>query len=129
MLGRILLITSAVAVLLLAVVFHTTTPSEIGPVGILSVFVLLYTLSLAVVTFLIFGVGYFFRKVVNIFIAAKRPMQPLSLMRSYYFASVISLAPIMLLGIHSVGELGFYDVFLVVIFAVVASVYVAKRTQ
>ncbi len=128
MLGRILISATVIAFILLVAIFQVTIPGNIGPLGILSVFILLYTIALGLVTFLIFGVSAFLRKTINIF-AAKKPMQPLTLTHSYYFASVISLGPIMLLGIHSVGELGFYDVLLVIIFIVISLIYVAKRTR
>lgn len=127
--GRILLIATIIACILLVAIFQVTTPGDIGPIGILSVFILLYIVTLGVVTFLIFGLSIFLRKSINLFIAAKKPMQSLTLTHSYYFASVISLGPIMLLGIHSVGELGFYDALLVIIFVIISLIYVAKRAR
>lgn len=129
MLGRILFIATVIAAMLLVIVFQTTVPAAIGPLGILLVFVLMYTLALGVLTFLIFGVSSLLQKSLNLLIAAKKPFQSPTLARSYYFASVIALAPVMLIGIHSVGELGVYDVILVGIFVLISCVYVAKRTQ
>ena len=129
MLGRFLFIAVIIAAVLLMIIFHTTVPAAIGPLGILFVFVLMYVLVLGLLTFLIFGFGILFRKLIGIFAIAKRPVRTLSLARSYYFSSVIALGPIMLVGIHSVGELGFYDVLLVGVFVVISCVYVAKRTQ
>ena len=129
MLGRILFIAVILALVLLAVIFNTTVPAAIGPLGILFVFILMYVLVVGVLTFLIFGLSILSRKCINVLIAAKKPIQSLNLTRSYYFSSIIALGPIMLIGIHSVGELGFYDVLLVVAFLVIACVYVAKRTH
>lgn len=122
-------IASVVAAILLVVIFQTTVPAVVGPLGILFVFVLMYVLTLGVLTFLIFGLGNFLQRFITSLLVVKKPFQALSLTRSYYFSSVISLAPVMLIGIHSVGELGFYDVLLVVIFVAISCVYVAKRTQ
>jgi type IV secretory pathway VirB2 component (pilin) len=58
----------------------------------------------------------------------KRPLQQLSLRRSYYFASVVALAPVILVGMQSVGEVSFYDVLLIVVFIVISCVYIAKRS-
>ena len=129
MLGRILFIAVVLALVLLAIIFNTTVPAAIGPLGILFVFILMYVLVVGVLTFLIFGLSIIFRKSINVFVAARKPIQSLSLVRSYYFSSVIALGPIMLVGIHSVGELGFYDVLLVGIFLIVSCIYVAKRTH
>ena len=122
-------IASVIAAILLVVIFQTTVPAAIGPLGILFVFVLMYMLTLGVLTFLIFGLGNLFQRFITSLLVVKKPFQALSLTRSYYFSSVISLAPVMLIGIHSVGELGFYDVLLVAIFVAISCVYVAKRTQ
>lgn len=129
MLGRILFIVTVIAAILLAVVFQTTVPAAIGPLGILFVFILMYIVALGLLTFLIYGLGKILQKCINLLIAAKKPFGEPTITRSYYFASVIALAPIMLIGIHSVGELGFYDVLLVAIFVLISCVYVAKRTQ
>ena len=129
MLGRFLFIAVVIAATLLMIIFHTTVPAAIGPLGILFVFILMYVLALGLLTFLIFWLGVLFRKVIGIFAITKKPIQALSLTRSYYFSSVIALGPIMLVAIHSVGELGFYDVLLVGVFVVISGVYVAKRTK
>lgn len=127
--GRFLLIAMAIATMLLMIIFHTTVPAAIGPLGILFVFILMYVVTVGVLTFLIFGLSILFQRGVSVFIITKKPLQSLSFTRSYYFSSVVSLGPIMLIGIHSVGDLGFYDVLLVGIFIIISSIYVAKRTQ
>jgi hypothetical protein len=66
---------------------------------------------------------------ISVYFTVKKPVQPLSLRRSYYFSSVISLAPVMLIGMQSVGEVEVYDVLLVTLFIVIACVYILKRTS
>lgn len=126
--GQILAIATLIATMVLLVVFHTTTPSSVGPLGILFVFILMYVLTLGMLTFLIYTIGNFLRRGINV-VAAKRPLREVTLIRSYYFASVVALAPVMLVGIHSVGKVGFYDVLLVGVFVIISCVYVSKRTQ
>ena len=41
----------------------------------------------------------------------------------------MALAPVMIIGMQSVGEVGLYELSLVVVFLVIACVYIAKRTQ
>lgn len=53
----------------------------------------------------------------------------MTLGRSYYFASVIALAPVMVVGMQSVGEVGLYELLLVILFVGIACVYIAKRTN
>lgn len=115
------------AAVILALILQTSTPSNAGPLGILIVFLLMYVLVLGVLTFVIFWGSRAWSRIVRL-IVPKRPIRPLTLVRSYYFSSVIGLAPVIFVGMQSVGEVGFYDVLLVVLFVSVACFYIAKRT-
>ena len=128
MLGRVIAIGMVGAIVLLAVLLQTTAPASIGPMGILFVFILLYVSVLGVLTFLLFGCSRIVSKVIAT-VFAHKSVQPLTLRRSYYYASVLALAPVLFIGMQSVGEVGAYDVLLVVLFVVIACVYIAKRTQ
>jgi hypothetical protein len=127
MLGRLVAVSSFVATLLLVVLLYATKPATIGPLGILIVFILMYVSVLGVLTFLLFGISKIIHKVSASF-TVKKPLPQLSLNKSYYFASVISLAPVMFVAMQSVGEVGVYEVLLVTLFVVIACVYIAKRT-
>lgn len=127
MLGRFLTISLILATMLLVIVLQTTTPATIGPLGILFVFVLMYMSVLCALTFLLFISSKVIVKLSSS-ITLRRPVQQLSLIRAYYFSSVVALAPVMLIGMQSVGEVGFYDVVLIIVFLVISCVYIAKRT-
>ena len=127
--GRILAIAALVAMALLVIMFHATVPSAVGPLGILFVFILVYIVAVGLLTFLLFLLGNIVNKAINTFANPKRPVGTLTFARAYYFSSVLALGPIMLIGIHSVGRLGVYDVLLVGIFVIISCVYVAKRTK
>lgn len=127
MVGRIVVGSVVAAIALLGILLETTTPATIGPVGILVVFILMYVSALGVLTFLLFFGSKVVAKVGS-FIVVKRPLEPLSFGRSYYYSSVIASAPVLFIGMQSVGEVSFYDVLLVVVFVVIACVYIAKRT-
>lgn len=126
MLGRIVAISMVIAMLLLAVLLQTTTPASIGPLGILFVFILLYVSALGVLTFLLYALSGVTAKMAGTFVT-RRPMEPFSLRRSYYYASVLALTPVLLVGMQSVGQVGVYDVLLVLMFEVIACIYIAKR--
>jgi type IV secretory pathway VirB2 component (pilin) len=87
----------------------------------------MYMSVLCVLTFLLFAATGVVAKVSSS-MTLKRPFQQLSLRRSYYFASVIALAPVILVGMQSVGEVSFYDVLLIVVFIVISCVYISKRS-
>lgn len=117
-----------VGVALLGVLLNTTNPSTAGPLGVLAIFVLMYMLVLGALTFLLAAGSRLWARVATSF-AVARPVQPLGVRRSYYFASILALAPIMILAMNSVGEVGVYDLLLVALFATIATIYVAKRSM
>lgn len=128
MLGRVVAISSVVAFLLLVIVLQATKPVTIGPLGILMVFILMYMSVLGALTFLLYGLSRITARI-SASVTVKRPIQPVSFGRAYYYSSVIALAPVMFVGMQSVGEVGVYDVLLVGIFVVIACVYIAKRSS
>lgn len=127
MLGRVLTISLIMATMLLVILLQTTTPATIGPLGILFVFILMYVSVLCALTFLLYISSRVIARLSSS-LTVRRPLQRLSLVKSYYFSSVVALAPVMLVGMQSVAEVGFYDVALVISFVVISCVYIAKRT-
>lgn len=128
MLGKIIVFCSMASAVGLAVLLQMTTPATIGPLGILLVFVLMYIAALGVLTFLFIAINRLTLKFMGV-LDSRKTHTPMSLTRAYYFASVMALAPVMIIGMQSVGQVGLYEFLLVVIFLIVASVYVAKRTR
>lgn len=116
-----------VATGLLAILLYTTTPTTIGPLGVLIVFILMYIAALGVLSFLLAGGSYAVSKITQSF-TVRRPFQAMSIGRAYYFSSVLALGPVMLVGIQSVTGVGVYDALLVVFFVVMACLYISKRT-
>lgn len=123
MLGKALTLSSLFAFVLLSAILQSTTPSTIHPVGILSVFVLLYVLALGVLTFCL----YIFSRIISKTIVKRSVRRSLSLQKSYYYGSVLALAPVMILGIRSIGRTGVYDIVLIVLFEIIACFYITKR--
>lgn len=126
MLGRLVAITSLVAFTLLVLLLQMTQPASVGPLGILVVFILMYMSVLGALTFLIYGTSRVAARFSSS-LTVKRPLQQLSFGRAYYYASVVALAPVMLVGMQSVGEVGIYDILLILIFELIACIYIAKR--
>ena len=100
MLGRVIAVSSIGAAIILAILLQMTKPATVGPLGILIVFILMYVSVLGALTFLMFGMSKLIVKLSSS-VTIKRPLQPLSLKRSYYFSSVIGLAPVMIIGMQS----------------------------
>lgn len=111
----------------IAVLLQVTHPDMVGPVGVLAFFVLLYVAVTSGV-FLLLELG---RKLLLRFVQAGKwrlYCQEISDIKLYYYASVIALAPIILLGMQSVGGIRLMEGVLVVIFEILALVYVSKRS-
>jgi hypothetical protein len=128
MLGRIIILSVIVATTLLVVLLFGTEPATIGPVGMLIIFILMYISALGVVTFLLYGGSRILSKIASSF-TVKKPMNAMSFRRAYYFASVLALAPVMIIGLQSVGGVGVYELLLIGLFELIACIYIAKRVN
>lgn len=123
------LIISAVTVTslcLLLLILNYTSPSVNGPFGILAVFVFMYLLIFGVMSFVFYFCSYLINKL-SIMFATRRPIDVLIFKNSCYFSAMISIAPVMLLGLQSVGVVSFYSLMLVVFFVVIGCLYISKK--
>lgn len=128
MLGKIIALGSIVSMCALFFLWQTTTPATIGPVGILFVFIFMYLSVLGVLTFFLFSLNKLLVRFSG-FLSLKQQRKGMTLNRAYYFASVIALAPVMIIGMQSVGEVGVYELLLVIVFLIIACTYISKRTN
>lgn len=124
MLGKVIAIATLIAFVLLSAILQTTSPSTSHPIVILVVFALMYVLALGVLTFLLVIIN---RTILYFAPEHYRRSLVLSPENSYYYASVLALAPVLFFGMRSVGHAGFYEIVLVVLFEVIACFYVYRR--
>lgn len=117
---------AALAALIMLMKF--TTPGQAGPLGVLAVFGLLYVSVLCVLTFLIVFINKFCVKYASALLLRK-PVLLISKTKAYYFASVLALGPVMLIGMQSVGGVGVYELCLIILFLTTSCIYVAKRVH
>lgn len=127
MIGKVLVIIGGASAMALIVMLNTTTPASAGAFGILMVFVLAYLLTMSITTFSLYGISRLIAYSVRS-IAMRKPVEVLSLQRAYYYATIISLAPIIIISMQSVGGVGVYELFLILLFIALGCVYVTKRT-
>ena len=126
MLQRTLTIVTLATLTILLLLLTTTTPATAGPFGLLVIFITAYLSSLGLVSFFLYGATRalkFFLSGFNL----RKPYQALSLRKSYYFGTVLALAPVLLIGLQSVGAVTFYSVILVVLFEVIGCLYITRR--
>lgn len=127
MLQKTLITITIVSLCLLLLLLTTTTPATAGPFGLLAIFLSAYLTFLGTISFFLYG-GV---RVLTFFLsgfAVRRPVRMLSLRKAYYYATILATAPVMLIGLQSVGAIGIYEVLLVAIFVGIGCVYVSKRT-
>lgn len=124
MLPKTLAITTLIALVTLSALLQSTSPSTIHPLGILFVFVLFYIAALGVLTFFMFWLSRLLAKAGPRTHLAARPM---TARQAYYYGSVIALAPVLLVGMRSIGRGTAWDFVLVVLFEIIACFYIAKR--
>ena len=125
--GKILLILSLASFVLLIFVLNNTAPSTAGPFGVLTVFVCIYIIMFSLISFVLYY-GQRLIKKLSKFFYLKKPIKSLSWQKSYYYSTVIALAPVILLGMSTVGKVQFYAVILVGIFIALGCFYIAKRS-
>jgi hypothetical protein len=123
MLAKTLALSTLSAFVILSALLQSTTPSTIHPLGILVIFILLYVVALGVLTFCLYGCWSLVVKTT----ARTSLKHDITLQRAYYFASVLALAPVMLIGIRSIGRTSVYDTVLVILFEIIACFYITRR--
>jgi hypothetical protein len=128
MLKRIIQIITIVSLCLLVFLLNVTTPATAGPFGILAILFFAYLSSLGVMTYFLYGMGRIITHLSAVFMV-RRPIEALTLKRSYYYSTIIATAPILLIGLQSVGAGGVYEFLLVSIFVVMGCLYVSKRSH
>jgi hypothetical protein len=126
MLERIVAIITVVSLCLLIVLLNVTIPTSIGPFGILAVFIFAYVSSLGVMTYFLYASSRIIAHLSSAF-TVKRPLVALPFRRAYYYSTIIAAAPIMLIGLQSVGSIGIYELLLVVLFTGIGCLYINKR--
>jgi hypothetical protein len=126
MLEKIVAIITITSLCLLIVLLNTTVPTAVGPFGILAVFIFAYLSSLGVMTYFLYAISRITAHLSSAF-TVKRPINALPFKRAYYYSTVVAAAPIMLIGLQSVGSIGPYELLLVGLFVVIGCLYINKR--
>ncbi len=116
----------SISLVIAGLMLTMTRPGEVGPFGVLAFFIFTYGLSVSLIYMLLIGVV----KLMKAFL----PQGPLlmyiksiSKTKLYYYTSALALAPVILLGMGSVGRVGGIDIGLVVLFEILACFYISRR--
>ena len=123
---KILALLTLASTIVLGWILSSANPTTISPAGILIVFLLLYTSVLGVLTYILY-LGSFAAARISSMVMG-RSIDTLSLKSSYIFASVLAIAPVILIAMQSVAAMDVSDVALVILFELLACFYVWRRT-
>lgn len=122
---RYVAIVAALAVTADVVLVHTVTPMSVGPLGILAFFVCLYIATASCCYLVMVAVKRIAMRVVqhNMY----RGLASVTPLKLYYYASIIGLIPVILLGMQSIGGVTAWDILLLTLFLGLGCFYVHKR--
>lgn len=116
---------SLVSAILLLVLMNLASPTSLGPVGLLSVFLLIYLVVLGLITDFIYYGQRFLIYVISRF--RQSNSKSINFKQAYYYSGFISMAPVILIALSSIGSIGFYEIFLTILFVCLGCFFVAKR--
>ena len=128
MFAKIITTITLIALFLLFTILTTVSVADAGPGGILAVFFLAYVVFVGVFTALIRWSNWLINQVRRWVKFVKKSRHQFSLLKSYYLASVVALAPVMMLAIGSVGKLGWYEIGLITLFVSIGCFYIERRS-
>ena len=122
---RYVAIVAALAVIADVVLVHTVTPMSIGPLGILAFFVSLYIATASICYLVMVATRRIVMHVVRH--DMHRRLAAVTPLKLYYYASIVGLMPVILLGMQSIGGVTAWDVLLLTLFLGLGCFYVHKR--
>ena len=128
MLPRIIATLSLASLCVLSLMLTFTSPGTAGPLGLLVIFITAYLAFVGLISFFLFGMNRLI-VMVSSGMTVRKPLRKMEFRRAYYFSTVLAAAPVMLIGLQSVQSIGVYEVILVLIFEVVACLYVSRRMR
>ena len=114
MINRIIVLLGLVAVAVILAMMNMTTPSEVGPLGVLVFFTTVYILMFGIALILVWGV----RKAMGRKAKFGR--------KEYVCGAVVAFAPIMLLLVQSFAAVNWWAIVLAGVFAMLGCTLVYK---
>ena len=115
-----------VALVIAGLTLTMTRPGEVGPFGVLALFILLYIVAGSVIYVSLTVVIGILRRILPPG-SLRLWLDNLPNTKVYYYTTVLALMPVVLLGMASVGGIGGLDVLLVLLFELLACFYISRR--
>jgi len=128
MLPRLIATISLASLCVLSFMLTFTSPADAGPFGLLVIFITAYLTFVGLISFFLFGINRLI-VMVTAGVTLRKPLKHVTFKRMYYFSTVLAAAPVMLIGLQSVQAISLYEVILVILFEVVACLYISRRMR
>lgn len=128
MLPRLIATISLASLCVLSLMLTFTSPATAGPFGLLVIFITAYLTFVGLISFFLFGISRLI-VMVSAGMTIRKPLTAMQFKRAYYFSTVLAAAPVMLIGLQSVRSIGSYEIILVILFEVMACLYVSRRMR
>lgn len=122
---RYVAIVAALAVIADVVIVHAVTPMGVGPLGILAFFLCLYVATASICYLVMAATRRVVMRVVRRDV--HRRLAAVTPLKLYYYASIVGLMPVILLGMQSIGGVTAWDILLLTLFLGLGCFYVHKR--
>ena len=113
--NRLIYIISAIGLAALVLMLTLTSPTEIGPLGVLLFFTTLYVVFFGVITFLV-------QSFIRLALGRKELKN-----KDYLYAAVLAFGPIMLMMARSFGAINLWTAGLIIVFLALSEFLVYKR--
>ena len=114
MFNRLMFLFSLVAIAVILAMINFTTPTGVGPLGVLVFFIMIYVVIYGIVNL-----------IVGLFMKAGGKKHGRN--KGRYYAAMISFGPIMLLLVQSFGSLNLITAAMTVIFVILGCFVINKR--
>lgn len=109
-------------------ILNFTTPSSVGPIGVLGFFALAYIFFIGLITLFLYGVNRILNLVFsNIFKDKKFFSKKHELIFFCKYAAVLAFAPLILVAQQSIRNVGIFEIVIIVFLEIIACIYISKR--
>lgn len=129
MISKIIFIISAICGIGIFSMLSQTSPSEVGPFGLIGLFAMVYLLFLGLITAFLYGTY----RVFLIALASFRKGQPMPVKNTknsaffLKYSSALAFIPIVLVAELSTSGVGFFQIIILIIIELIAIIYISKR--
>ncbi|MDO4902031.1 MAG: hypothetical protein Q4A21_00525 [bacterium] len=126
MISKIIFIVTILSLGSIAWILNATTPSSLGPVGVLGLFILTYLFFVGIISFVAYG-GFRAIQMVSSSFGDRVSIKSRNYRFFLQYSFILAFIPIILIAQQSSGGVGIFDIILLAIFQILSFIIVSKR--